>query len=92
MIDADGVAIEKPCRLAANKCNPASGKCINLCFSFDVGDRTSHQNRILAAVIFHTNSIRILPAHSPCQGVTRGELNFDVLFVSDDGLDLANAG
>lgn len=63
---------------------------LGLCF--DVGDRTSHQYRILATTVFYTDSIGILPAHRTRQAIARCQLNFDVLFIADNRLHLANAG
>ena len=62
-----------------------------LASSFDVGNRTPHQHGALATAIFHADSIRILPADCSSQGVSCRQLNFDVRFIANNGLDLSDA-
>lgn len=59
---------------------------------FDVGDRASHQYCILAVRALYTNSVGILPGQRAHERIACSDLDFYRLLVTDEGLDVADAG
>ena len=62
-----------------------------LSFWFEVNDRLSPDNHGLVILIYHTDTMVVLPAHFPSQQIARDELHLNFFFFTNHGLNLTNA-